>query len=229
LGTTIQHEALQEKNHQENTMNDSSNIHLEIYTIGHSNHTLETFLNLLRGSEIEVVVDIRSNPSSQVVPHFNRKSLENSLKMNGFKYLFLGKELGGKPDNKEFYDANGHVLYGLIAKSPSFIQGIERLLKGIHDYRIVLLCGEENPSHCHRRLLVGKYLIEQGINVEHIRGDGRVQSEEELTNEEKIQYKNENQLALFDNKETDEWKSTQSVLKMPHMVPFASPVGNSEK
>jgi uncharacterized protein (DUF488 family) len=185
---------------------------LTIYTIGHSNHSLELFLNLLRDSGINVVVDIRSKPSSQIVPHFNRNPLENSLKMNGFKYLFLGKELGGRPDNKEFYDANGHVLYGLIAKSPHFIQGIERLLKGIHDYRVILLCGEENPSNCHRRLLVGRFLLEQGVNIKHIRGDGRVQSEEELANEERLQYKNEAQLTLFDNKETYEWKSTQSVL-----------------
>jgi uncharacterized protein (DUF488 family) len=185
---------------------------LTIYTIGHSNHPLELFLSLLRDSGVSVVVDIRSKPRSQIVPHFNRKPLENSLKMNGFKYLFLGKELGGKPDNKEFYDANGHVLYGLIAKSPHFVQGIERLLKGIHDYRVVLLCGEENPSHCHRRLLVGRFLLERGVNIKHIRGDGRVQSEEELTNEERLQYKYEAQLTLFDNKETYEWKSTQSVL-----------------
>jgi len=107
---------------------------LKIYTIGHSNHSLDTFLNLLRDLRIDVVVDIRSKPSSQVVPHFNRKPLENSLKMDGFKYLYFGKELGGKPDSKDFYDADGHVLYSLIAKSPPFIQAIERLLKGINEY-----------------------------------------------------------------------------------------------
>jgi uncharacterized protein (DUF488 family) len=186
--------------------------HLQIYTIGHSNHSIETFLNLLRDLRIDVVVDVRSKPSSQVVSHFNRKPLENSLKMTGLKYLYFGKELGGKPESKEFYGADGHVLYSSIAKSPPFIQAIERLLKGVREYRVALLCAEEDPLNCHRRLLVGRFLIEQGVNVEHIRRDGRVQSEEQLTNEEKIPYKNENQLVLFDNKETYEWKSTQSVL-----------------
>ena len=83
-------------------MQESHGDHLKVYTIGHSNHSLETFLNLLLASGIEVVVDIRSKPSSQVVPHFDRKPLENSLKMKGFKYLYLGKELGGKPSSKEF-------------------------------------------------------------------------------------------------------------------------------
>ena len=191
---------------------DSSRGDLKIYTIGHSNHSLETFLNLLRDLRIDVVVDIRSKPSSQVVPHFNRKPLENSLKVSGFKYLYFGKELGGKPNSKEFYDGNGHVLYSLIAKSPLFIQAIERLLKGINEYRVVLLCSEENPTDCHRRLLVGEVLQDKGVNIEHIRADGRVQSEEELCNEQRSKNEDNAQLILFANKENQEWKSIQSVL-----------------
>src|SRR4030042_3735469 len=194
---------------------ESSGTHLMIYTIGHSNHSLGTFLNLLWVSRIEVVVDIRSKPSSQVVPHFNRKPLENSLKMSGFKYLYFGKELGGKPNSKEYYDANGHVLYGLIAESPLFIQAIDRLLKGIHEYRVALLCGEENPSNCHRRLLVGKVLGNYDVNLQHIRGNGRVQSEQELLDEGRE--KDEPKLGLFKTEEIKEWKSTQSVL--PRKVP----------
>jgi len=172
-------------------------------------------LNLLRDLRIDVVVDIRSRPSSQVVPHFNRKPLENSLKLSGFKYLYFGKELGGKPDGKEYYDANGHVLYSLIAKSPPFVQAIERLLKGIQEYRVALLCGEENPSNCHRRLLVGRVLQNYDVNLQHIRGNGRVQSEEDLLNEGRE--KDETQPGLFVAEENKEWKSIQSVL--PRKVP----------
>ena len=186
--------------------------HLQIYTIGHSNHSIETFLNLLRDLRIDVVVDIRSKPSSQVVPHFNRRPLENSLKMTGFKYLYFGKELGGKPHSKQYYDTNGHVLYSLIAKSPPFIQAIERLLKGIHEYRVVLLCGEENPLNCHRRLLVGKVLGNYDVILQHIRGNGRVQSEQELLVEEESKKEVDTQLGLFKIEGSKEWKSIQSVL-----------------
>jgi uncharacterized protein (DUF488 family) len=185
---------------------------LRIYTIGHSNHSMETFLNLLRDSKIDVVVDIRSKPSSQVVPHFDQKPLENSLKMNGFKYLYFGKELGGRPNSKDFYDADGRVLYSLVAESPPFIQAIERLLKGIHEYRVALLCGEENPSNCHRRLLVGRVLQNYEVSLLHIRGSGRLQSEEELLDEDGSGQKNETQLGLFETEENKEWKSIQSVL-----------------
>jgi len=195
----------------------SSGSHLKIYTIGHSNHSLETFLNLLRNLRIDVVVDIRSKPSSQVVPHFNRKTLENSLKMSGFKYLYFGKELGGRPKNKEFYDANGHVLYNLIAQTPLFVRAISRLLTGIKEHRVALLCGEENPSNCHRRLLVGRVLQNYDVNLQHIRGNGRVQLEEDLVDENGPREKDETQIGLFGNEENKEWKSIQSVL--PRKVP----------
>jgi len=140
--------------------------------------------------------------------------------MNGFKYLYLGKELGGKPDSKDFYDVYGHVLYSLIAKSTPFVQAIERLLKGIHKYRVVVLCGEENPLNCHRRLLVGKVLGNYDVNLQHIRGNGRVQSEEELLVEEESKQKDDTQLGLFNTEENKEWKSIQSVL--PRKAPRPS-------
>jgi len=191
--------------------------HLQIYTIGHSNHSIETFLNLLRDLRIDVVVDVRSKPSSQVVPHFNRKPLENSLKLTGLKYLYFGKELGGKPVSKELYDVDGHVLYGSIAKSPPFIQAIERLLKGVRECRVALLCAEENPLNCHRRLLVGKVLRNYDVSLQHIRGNGRVQSEQELLVEEESQKGDGAQLGLFKIEGDKEWRSIQSV--SPRKVP----------
>ena len=179
----------------------------EIYTLGHSNHSIDTFMHLLHCLNIQVVVDIRSKPISQVVPHFNRKSLEGALKSAGFKYMYLGKDLGGRPESKEFYDADGHVLYGLVARTPAFNKAIDRLLRGIQRYRVALLCSEENPTNCHRRLLVGRVLLNHGVRIQHIRGDGRIQMEEEFLSGE-----SNDQLALFERKESDEWRSTQSVL-----------------
>lgn len=192
-------------------MQEHSSNPLKIYTIGHSNHSLETFLNLLRELRIDILVDIRSNPKSEIVSHFNRQFLQNSLRMHGFKYLYLGKELGGKPKDKDYYDATGRVLYDRIAKTPTFVDGIERLLRGIKMFRVALLCSEENPANCHRRLLVGRVLRDHGVSLEHIRGDGRIQPEEELSKGKDEKEQNV-QLMLFGKKETQEWKSIQSVL-----------------
>jgi uncharacterized protein (DUF488 family) len=134
------------------------------------------------------------------------------MRKYGFKYLYLGKELGGRPKNKEYYDASGHVLYDRIAEAPPFTNGVERLLKGIKKFRVALLCSEENPANCHRRLLVGKVLRDHGVIVEHVRGNGRVELEEELSREEKSNNRDDAQLTLFNNKENQKWKSIQSVL-----------------
>jgi uncharacterized protein (DUF488 family) len=97
----------------------------------------------------------------------------------GARYLFLGEELGGRPDAPEFYDTEDHVLYGRVAESEPFRSGIERLKKGAQQYRVAIMCSEENPTSCHRRLLVAKVLLDQGFTITHVRGDGRCEVESE--------------------------------------------------
>ncbi len=152
-----------------------------IYTIGHSNHALEIFLHLLRQHAIEVLVDVRSQPYSRYTPHFTADALKRAAQDAGLRYLYLGRELGGRPEDAACYDAQGRVRYDLVARSQSFQAGIERLLTGSARYRVALLCAEEDPAGCHRRRLVGRVLQDQhGIEVLHIRGDGSIQPEIEL-------------------------------------------------
>ena len=153
---------------------------LVVFTIGHSTHSMEKLISLLGANRIEVLVDIRSEPYSRKVPHFNKDNLEKEIKKRGLKYLFLGKELGGRPSNRQFYDQEGFVLYSKIAGSPDFKSGLERLLNGIERFRVALMCSEENPMNCHRRLLVGRVLSNAGVEVLHIRADGSIQSEEQI-------------------------------------------------
>jgi uncharacterized protein (DUF488 family) len=152
----------------------------EIWTVGHSTHELPDLVDLLRRHRVEVVADVRSQPFSRRNPQFNRESLSSHLVAAQIKYVFLGKELGGRPPEAEFYDGKGHVLYGAVAKTERFASGLERLLTGASQYRVAILCAEENPARCHRRLLVSQVLVERGITVLHIRGDGRITAEEDL-------------------------------------------------
>jgi len=186
--------------------------HPVVFTVGHSNVALETFLALLKQHAIEVLVDVRSEPYSKYVPHFNGASLKEAVTNAGIKYLYIGRELGGRPREPEFYDPDGYVRYDLLAVSPQFKQGIERLQRGVKSYRVAVMCNEENPAECHRRLLVGRVLAEKGIQVLHIRGDGRLQSEDDLLAEERKRAPDELQQELaFVVREKPEWKSTRSV------------------
>lgn len=184
-----------------------------VFTIGHSNHSLEKLVGLLKNHGIEVLVDVRSQPYSKYATHFNTRELEPALMDVEIRYLFLGKELGGLPEGAEYYDAQGHVLYSRLAESPLFLQGISRVEKGVRRYRVALMCGEEDPTECHRRLLVARVLMERGIVVHHIRGDGSLQSEETLAKEEADRGRDYVQQDLFQAPEDTAWKSTRSVTR----------------
>ncbi len=162
-----------------NSMFVSLNAH-PVFTVGHSNHALEHLLGLLADNRIALVVDVRSRPASGRFPHFNKRSLSEALGRAGIDYRFLGDRLGGMPDDPRFYDDQGHVLYGVIAATPGFGRGVEEIVQAAGRVRIALMCGEEYPTGCHRRLLVGRVLREHGLQVRHIRGDGRVLDESEL-------------------------------------------------
>jgi uncharacterized protein (DUF488 family) len=145
-----------------------------VYTVGHSNHTVEVFCDLLTAHDIQIVVDVRSAPFSKYVPHFNKKEINRELTGKNFQYLFMGDMVGGKPADRKWYNDQGKVHYDLLAQSKTFRQGIQRIIKGINqEYRIVLMCAEENPLQCHRHLLIARTLEqEEQTAVLHLRGDG---------------------------------------------------------
>jgi len=149
-----------------------------IFTIGHSTHPLEKFLNLLLKHKVSVVADVRSSPYSRFNPHFNKDTLGQSLKENGIKYVFMGKEFGARADDPSCY-INGRVKYSLLAKRAQFLEGIERLKKGIGDHRIALMCAEREPLECHRTLLVARALEAEGLAVKHIHSDGSLEQHQD--------------------------------------------------
>ncbi|TET37706.1 MAG: DUF488 domain-containing protein [Planctomycetota bacterium] len=187
-----------------------------IWTLGHSNHPPAEFLQLIKKYQIQTVIDVRSKPYSGHVPHFNRKPLEQFLKTSGVAYLFLGHLVGGTPDEEEFYDEEGFVLYEVLAQSARFQRGMKEILDNLRETHAAILCGEADPTNCHRRLLIGRVLEGEGVSVFHIHADGRVQPESELAEEEEFR-RTGGQLSLFDDQEKKAWKSAQSVSqKKPH-------------
>lgn len=173
----------------------------DLLTIGHSNHTAERFAELLSSAEVEVVVDVRSWPRSRYADWADHTRLPDLLHKQRCRYVYLGNELGGRPEESDCYDAAGHVLYGRVARRPLFREGLERLRAGMSTYRVAAMCSEEDPTDCHRRLLVAKVLMESGFAVSHIRGDGRIESERGV-----VPHANN----LFDDEDLW-WRSTRSV------------------
>lgn len=146
---------------------------LEVFTVGHSTHSWERFVGLLRGAEITAIGDVRSAPYSRYFPHFNRDTLKQELRMDGISYVFLGEELGGRPSDSKFF-CDGVADYEKMAQTDSFKKGIDRVEEGSKRYRIALLCSERDPLDCHRCLLVGRALAQRGTKVLNILDDGSI-------------------------------------------------------
>ena len=142
-----------------------------VLTVGHSTHPLEAFVALLQRHAVTALADVRSTPYSRFNPHFNRKSLDREVNARGIAYLFLGRALGGRPEDRSCYE-NGQVRYDRVARTALFREGIDRVVRGAADNRIALMCAEKEPLDCHRTILVGRILVERGIAVAHILADG---------------------------------------------------------
>ncbi len=149
-----------------------------IFSIGHSTHSLESFLTTLRQQHIEVVCDVRSQPYSRVTPHFSRETFQHELKKRGFGYIFLGNELGARSNDPSLY-ANGKISYDKLASSDPFQRGLREVRAIASTSSATLMCAEREPLACHRTILVSRHLWDIGLRVTHILGTGALESHED--------------------------------------------------
>ena len=153
--------------------------HDTVFTIGHSNHEIEAFVELLRQHRVDALADVRSAPYSRFNPQFNREQIAAALKENGIHYVYLGQELGGRTDNFECYDEEGRIVFDRVAATETFQRGIARVVRGAAAHCIALMCAEKEPLECHRTLLVARELEKRGVEVGHIHADGRLESHDQ--------------------------------------------------
>lgn len=147
----------------------------QLYTIGHSRHTMETFLGLLQQHGVQTLADIRSVPASKRMPWFSRDPLRQALQQAGIRYAWMGDRLGGRPRDASLYNADGSVDYARVRATAAFQTGMELLERTAAESRTAIMCAEEDPMHCHRWLLLGPAMEARGMKVLHIRGDGRLE------------------------------------------------------
>ena len=148
-----------------------------VLTVGHSTHTLEGFIALLRQHDVTAIADVRSAPYSRFNPQFNREALARALDAEGIHYVYLGNELGGRSGDPRCYE-NGRIRYERVRKTKSFRRGLDRVVDGTARHRIVLMCVEKEPLDCHRTLLVSLALAEKGIKVAHVHADGHLEPQD---------------------------------------------------
>ena len=143
-----------------------------VYTIGHSDHQREAFIELLRQHSIQILIDVRSSPYSRYVPQANRETLAQALQAAGVAYNWMGDRLGGKP---------GGVIadYDELRLSPAFREGLDMLIALAAERRAVIMCAEGDHRKCHRYKLITPALLEKAIHVYHIQPDGSLVDEDQ--------------------------------------------------
>jgi uncharacterized protein (DUF488 family) len=155
-----------------------------VYTVGHSTHELDYFINLLKPYSIDILIDVRSMPASSYNPQYNKEPFSYFLKENNIKYLHFGNEFGARHDDDNYLDKNGVVDFEKYRESYQFQSGIDRLDIGISNgHKIVLMCSEGDPLDCHRFSMISVHLEEIGIGIKHIMKDNTLLSHTELEKE----------------------------------------------
>jgi uncharacterized protein (DUF488 family) len=156
-------------------------VNIEVLTIGHSTHSLETFLGLLQKHSVQVLGDVRSFPGSRRFPHFKSQDLAYSLEENGIAYHHL-KALGGFRRNAQLESPNqgwtnaGFRNYADHMLTPEFRVGVDRLIQLASGAKTAVMCAEAPPWRCHRQLISDYLLGVTEIRVLHILSNGSLQA-----------------------------------------------------
>lgn len=148
--------------------------HNILYTIGHSNHTIDEFIHLLKTHGITCIADVRSAPYSRYCPQFNKDPLALALRAADIEYAYLGDRLGARPNNPRCYDGN-HVNFEHVAQTEEFKSGLDRLIDAASQHSIALMCAEKEPLECHRTILVCRNLKDSNLRIKHILADGAIE------------------------------------------------------
>ena len=153
-----------------------------LFTIGHSNWELPPFAAILRDAKANLLIDVRSSPYSSRLPQFNQPTLTKLPEAEGIAYLYLGEELGGRPDDPSAYKPNGVVDYSARRQSFAFRAGIERVMCELENHSLALMCAEEDPLDCHRFLMICPELVALGIQPLHLRRGAPAETQESAEN-----------------------------------------------
>ncbi len=149
-----------------------------IWTVGHSNRSIEDFLAHLRGAGIEQIADVRRFPGSRKWPQFGRDALPRTLAEAGIGYEHF-PALGGRRGKPAADSPNRgwrvaqFAAYADYMDSHEFREGLAALMAAASERRTAMMCSEAVPWRCHRRLVADALLV-QGWEVGDIMSPTKV-------------------------------------------------------
>ena len=142
-----------------------------VFTIGHGDGSFGDLEHRMAPHRIQTIVDVRSIPYSKHAPDFVKAELEAIAAEAGMGYRWLGDHLGGRPEEGELL-TDGRPDPAKIMSGAHFRAGIDELLGLAQTSRVVVLCSEVDPRHCHRAAWIAPALESAGAHVWHIDAGG---------------------------------------------------------
>lgn len=153
---------------------------MEIYTIGYSAFSIDSFVNILHTYKINSLIDVRSSPYSAFHTDYNKESLQSTLKANNIIYRNYKNEFGARQTECQYYP-NGYLSFPLFSKSEVFQTGMNKIINAMPlGYTFALMCSEKDPLTCHRTIMVAREFHKNNIAVKHILADGSTVSQEDI-------------------------------------------------
>lgn len=180
-----------------------------LYTIGHSQHKIEYFIEMLKVYKINYVLDVRSTPYSQFASDYNKENIKRVLSNVGIQYVFMGRYFGARQEDRNLYTGEGYLDFEKTRRGIPFQAGVQNVMKGVQlGNKIAFMCTEKDPIECHRAIMVARTFYENGLDVQHILWDKTLQSHAVLNKRLlDLYYPDRNQMSLFfeDNKSEEEY------------------------
>jgi uncharacterized protein (DUF488 family) len=129
-----------------------------LYSVGHSNHTIEKFINILKKNNIDILVDVRTYPRSKYNPQFNEKALEQSLKNESIIYFWKGRNMGGLGVNKDFEE------------------NVKLMVEISKEKNVAVMCSEGDYHKCHRESKINPEVEKHQCKMIHILPNGEIEN-----------------------------------------------------
>lgn len=152
-----------------------------VYTIGYGSGDFDQLVSRMRDTDIRFIVDVRTNAYSNYQEDFRGKPMADRFEKAGYRYIYLGDRVGGKPPWPEVI-VDGEIDPDRLRKAPLFQQGVAKIAEAAQSGKtLCLMCGCAKPDQCHRGRVLCAELLEIGIESIHLLVDGSRITQTELT------------------------------------------------
>jgi len=141
-----------------------------LYSIGHGNKNIDSFITILDKFKPQLLVDIRSVPYSKTFPEYNKKNLIKKLREKNISYEYFGDKLGGRPENG----------FSNFVDTSEFKKNVGKLLSLSRNQTVILMCSEFDYMKCHRKF-ISEIIRKSGIDIKDIDKNGDIVQEEQFS------------------------------------------------